>query len=136
MKLTAKQSAFCLAYMETGNASESYRRAYSAGNMKPETVTKRASELLANGEVAGRLIELREQVAGESLMTVTKHLEDLKGLRDAAKAEGKYSAAVAAEVARGKVSGFYVEKLEHSGEIRTPELKLVLHGTKPSPPTN
>lgn len=29
--------------------------------------------------------------------------------------------------------GAFKEKVEHSGEIKTPELKLVLHGTKPSP---
>ena len=28
--------------------------------------------------------------------------------------------------------GAFKEKVEHSGEIKTPELKLVLHGTKPS----
>lgn len=32
--------------------------------------------------------------------------------------------------------GMFTDKVEHSGEIKTPELKLVLHGTKPSPPTN
>ena len=37
MSLTPKQEAFCLAYMETGNASEAYRRAYDADNMKPAT---------------------------------------------------------------------------------------------------
>ena len=34
-KLTAKQHAFCLAYLETGNATEAYRRAYNAGGMQP-----------------------------------------------------------------------------------------------------
>lgn len=29
--------------------------------------------------------------------------------------------------------GAFKERIEHSGEIKTPELKLVLHGTKPSP---
>lgn len=29
--------------------------------------------------------------------------------------------------------GMLKDKVEHSGEIKTPELKLVLHGTKPSP---
>ena len=32
--------------------------------------------------------------------------------------------------------GAFKEKVEHSGEIKTPELKLVLHGTKPSPAAN
>ena len=48
MALTAKQEAFALAYLQTGNASEAYRRAYNAENMKPETVNKRACELMAD----------------------------------------------------------------------------------------
>jgi len=32
--------------------------------------------------------------------------------------------------------GMLKDKVEHSGSIATPELKLVLHGTKPSPTTN
>lgn len=56
-KLTPKQEAFYRAYLETGNASESYRRAYDASNMKEATINKRASELLQHGEIAGRLAE-------------------------------------------------------------------------------
>ena len=29
--------------------------------------------------------------------------------------------------------GMLKDKIEHSGEIKTPELKLILHGTKPTP---
>lgn len=29
--------------------------------------------------------------------------------------------------------GAFKDRIEHSGEIKTPELKLVLHGTKPAP---
>jgi phage terminase small subunit len=61
--LTPKQEAFCLAYLETGNASEAYRRAYDAENMKAETIHKRASELLADGGITGRLKESRKAVA-------------------------------------------------------------------------
>jgi len=59
MALTPKRERFCLAYLETGNASEAYRRAYDAKNMKDKTVTKRASELLQDGDITGRLDELR-----------------------------------------------------------------------------
>ena len=58
-RLTPKEDAFCLAYIETGNASEAYRRAYSAKKMKPATIHVRASELLDNGKVTVRLAELR-----------------------------------------------------------------------------
>ena len=37
MALTIKQNAFAMAYIETGNASEAYRRSYDAGNMAPHT---------------------------------------------------------------------------------------------------
>ena len=39
-KLTIKQEAFARAYVETGNASEAYRRAYNAENMQQITATK------------------------------------------------------------------------------------------------
>lgn len=58
--LTIKQENFCLAYIETGNASEAYRQAYDAENMKPETINVKASELLANGKIAVRVGELQE----------------------------------------------------------------------------
>lgn len=115
--MTIKQENFCLAYIETGNASEAYRRAYNAGKMKDVTTAKRASELLANGDVAGRIAELRKPVLMAAQITLELHLSDLKTLRDKANDEGKYAAAVQAEIARGKASGLYVEKLVHSGTI-------------------
>lgn len=80
MALTPKQESFCLAYLETGNASEAYRRSYSAGGMKPETINKRASELLANGDVAGRLKELNKAAVTAAVMTRTEALEKLSAL--------------------------------------------------------
>lgn len=58
--LTMKQENFCLKYVETGNASAAYRHAYDASGMLPATVNKRASELLANGEITGRVDELKQ----------------------------------------------------------------------------
>lgn len=115
MGLTVKQEGFCLAYLETGNASEAYRRAYEAQNMKPETVNKRASELLANGEIAGRLAELREPVVRAAKLTLEAHLEDLRSLRDRAAEAGQYSAAITAETNRGKAAGLYLERHELTG---------------------
>lgn len=42
----------------------------------------------------------------------------------------------AALVDIGKHLGMFIEKVEHSGEIKTPELKLVLHGTRTPPAAN
>ena len=66
-KLTIKQEAFARAYVETGNASEAYRRAYNAENMQQITVTKRASELLARGDIAGMVSEMRKELTERTM---------------------------------------------------------------------
>jgi phage terminase small subunit len=60
-KLTPKQDAFVLAYLETGNASEAYRRAYDVGNMQPLTISTRGRELLKNSLITARIDEVRNE---------------------------------------------------------------------------
>lgn len=67
--LTPKQERFCNAYMETGNASEAYRRAYSCGEMKAETVHRKAKELLDNGKIAARIREIQKRQERKSDIT-------------------------------------------------------------------
>lgn len=76
-RLTQKQEAFCLAYIETGNASAAYRKAYSAGKMKAVTIVKRASELLAGGGVTGRIEELRRAAASAVVANEARVIEEL-----------------------------------------------------------
>lgn len=65
--LRPKQENFCNYYVECGNQSEAYRRAYpSSLKWKDETVWKRASELLKNGEVLGRVTELQTEAKKKS----------------------------------------------------------------------
>src|SRR3546814_7176872 len=80
--MTPKQEAFCLAYIETGNASEAYRRAYNAENMKPETVNNKGYELLQKGEIRARLAELREPILERHGDTVRseEHTSELQSL--------------------------------------------------------
>lgn len=74
--LTPKQENFCLEYLKTGNASEAYRRAYNAENMKPETINKRAIELLADGAIAGRIAELRKPVEEAAQIDLTRVVKE------------------------------------------------------------
>lgn len=113
--LTPKQESFCLAYLETGNASEAYRRSYDVGKMAPESVNRKAKELIDNGKIAARLDELRAPVLEKALITYEGHLYELEILRELAKQSAQYSAAIKAEENRGKAAGFYKEKVEHSG---------------------
>ena len=116
-RLTQKQENFCLAYIETGNASEAYRKAYNADGMKPETVNRKAKELLDNGKITARLEELRKPVAESARITLEQHLSTLEELRELAKQYGKYGPAIQAEIARGKAAGLYVERSHIDGEI-------------------
>lgn len=118
-ELTPKQESFCIIYMETGNASEAYRRSYDCKNSNENSVNRMAKELLDNHKITSRVAELRAPAIQRAQITLENHLNDLKVLRDKADAAEKYGPAIQAEVARGKASGLYVEKSEvmHGGEI-------------------
>jgi len=105
--LTANMEAFCVELARTGNASEAYRKAYSAERMKPETISRKAAELTANGKITARLAILRAEVRRASGITLNEHLTTLQELREEARKDRQFSAAITAEVSRGKVSGLY-----------------------------
>lgn len=77
MALTPKQENFCLAYLETGNASEAYRRAYDCEEAKPETVNRAAKELLDNPKIAARLEDLTCKATSDAVMTRQRAMERL-----------------------------------------------------------
>lgn len=110
--LTPKQEAFAQAIASGKSQAEAYRIAFNAGKMKPETIYKRASELMTDGEVTGRVQELREPAVKNAQLTLETHLSDLQKLRNMAVKKEQYSAAISAEIARGKAAGLYVEKVD------------------------
>jgi hypothetical protein len=118
MKLTPKQEAFAQAIVTGINQSDAYRAAYKVRpGTKPVSINVAASKLMADANIALRVAKLRETVAKKSQITLETHLSDLLSLRDMA-ADGKqYSAAIAAEVARGKASGVHVEQSQNTGAI-------------------
>lgn len=116
--LTIKQENFCLAYIETGNASEAYRRAYNVDRMKPDSINREAKALIDNPKIASRLEELRKPAREAAGVTLEGHLKELAELRDLAKNDGKYGPAIQAEMARGKASGLYVERSQIDGDIK------------------
>lgn len=129
LKLTAKQEAFCLAYIETNNASEAYRQTYNSSKMKPESVNESASRLLADVKITARLEQLREPVRERAQITLESHLERLNHLSLMAEDVGQYSAAIKAEESRGKVAGLYVEKIDHQssdGSLAPTRIELVV----------
>lgn len=105
MALTPKQERFCVLYVETGNASEAYRQAYSSkGNQA--TVKKRASELLGRGDIAGTISKLRGAVAQTHGVTVASLIAELEEARTVGKERGQAASMVAATMGKAKLAGY------------------------------
>lgn len=115
VKLTPKQENFCLAYLETGNASEAYRRAYDAESMSEQVVWKEASKLLDNPKVAVRLDELREPILKRHAITVDDLLAELEEARRLALETEAPAPAVSATMGKAKLLGLDKQVIEHNG---------------------
>ena len=107
-ELTQKQEAFALAYVETGNAAEAYRRAYDVkAPTLHSTIYSAASRLLADHKISARVSQLQEQAAELTLYTVKQAFEEYEVARQLALQEANPSAAVSA--INGKVKLFGLE---------------------------
>ncbi len=107
--LTAKQQRFVEEYLIDLNATQAAIRAgYSA-----KTAASIGSENLTKPEIAAAVRAHGKTVSEEAGLTLASHLKTLNDLRVQAAESEQFSAAVSAEVNRGKASGFYVDKHEH-----------------------
>ncbi len=77
-KLTVKQTKFVDGIMAGYSHADAYRAAYNAENMKPETVRRRASDLLNNGIVRASLEKCRAELAKKQLWTREQAVEVLR----------------------------------------------------------
>ena len=131
MALTPKQESFCLSYIETGNASEAYRRSYNAGNMKPESINVNASKLLADTKIAQRIDELKTAHVERHNVTVDTIREMLLEDRQFARELETPSAAVSATMGMAKLYGLLTDKTEHSGQLAVTKIERTFK--KPAP---
>lgn len=122
LNLTKKQNDFCQAYIETGNASESYRRAYSAENMSANAVGVDACNLLKKPKVALRIKELRAEAAQRNAVTVDSLVAELEEARQIAltAATPQTGAAVSATLGKAKLVGLDKQVLEVTGKDGAP----------------
>ena len=118
-KLTERQIKFAelLIYNE-GRKSPS-ECAYEAGY---KTRPRQAASELRNPKIAPLVVkyigELRAEIQEKYGINFEKHISELAKLRDDAQAKGAWSAAINAEIARGKAGGLYVDqKLVLSGNL-------------------
>lgn len=106
VKLTPKQENFCLAYLETGNASEAYRRAYDASKMSEQVLYNEAAKLLNNRKISVRLEELRKPIMERHAITVDDLLAELEEARRLALETEAPAPAVSATMGKAKLLGY------------------------------
>ena len=113
--LTDNQRNFFEAYLVNGrNASKAYREAYNTTNMSANAVQVEASRLLKHPNVA-KALDAAEAAAQEAAnITLETHVVELDRLKRAAEKDKIHGAAVRAEELRGKATGLYVERQEHT----------------------
>ena len=111
MTLTAKQEKFCQGVAKGLTYSDAYREAYNSGKMKAETVNKRASELLLNREIAGRVEGLTVRILKRYDLTVDDIVVELEEARKMAMATGQSAAMVSASMGKAKLLGLVTDNI-------------------------
>ena len=121
-RFSDKMENFCLAYMETANAAESYRRAYNTENMAASTIGREGYNTLQKPQVQARLEELRKKVMERHEITVDTLLAELEEARTAALGADtpQTSAAVSATMGKAKLLGLDKKIVELTGKNGAP----------------
>ena len=104
--MTERQRRFVAEYLKDGNGTQAAIRAGFSEN----GAAVQATRLLKNAKVCAAIEAERAPVLERAKLTLEGHLGMLADIRDAAMVAGHYGAAKSAEEARGRVSGFYVER--------------------------
>ena len=111
-RLTDKQMSFAQKLVYNEGRMTPTECAIEAG-YDADSAHVRASELKNPRKyplVAKYIGELREEIQKKYEITFERHVAELAKLRDASRHKGAWSAAINAEVARGKAAGLYVDQ--------------------------
>jgi phage terminase small subunit len=116
-QLTGQQEIFAREYVRCGVAARAYRRAYNVGaTTKPETVWRKAVEVMANGKVTARIEELTKAAAARAGVTKESMLIEMAQNREMAIDAEQLSVAQSASRDRAKVAGILVDRSEVTGK--------------------
>lgn len=116
-KCNAREERFAQLVAGGMSQSEAFRIANPGSREWMEkTVHAKASEMAARPRVRARIDEMLAQSAQQVVFTLADHLRNLDVISKAALKAKDFSAAARAEEARGKASGFYVQKHELTGK--------------------
>src|SRR5210317_739335 len=119
-QLTEMQRKFAQELVTNEGRKTKYECAIDAGYAK-DRATSTAAELTNPRKhplVVQYIGELREEYQKKYEVTYERHISELAKLREDSRKKGAWSAAINAEVARGKAAGLYVEqKIIRTGKL-------------------
>lgn len=125
--LTDKQEKFSVCVSKGDNLSDAYRKSYDIKNMSDKTINEKASLMMNNDKVRARVNELRGKVIAraeeKAIFTVESILNDIKELIERNKEKDDRVALEGLKTA-AKHLGMFVDKVEHSGEIKMPTITI------------
>lgn len=108
--LKGQREQFARNIVEGMSQADAYRAAYPKQKMSDKTIWETASRLAKDPKVEGRIKELRDQLAKESIMSAQQRLEWLtKQVEDD---ENMLSDKLRAIDIMNKMTGEYVQKIE------------------------
>lgn len=131
--MSSQRETFCrLVALRGYSQTDAYREAYQS-SATDRTCATEASKLMADPEVAHRVEQLQRPELRREALSRDGHLEQLARLRDEAVGVGQIGPAVTAEMARGKVGGYYVER-NLNADASLEQLVAGSYGSKPDAP--
>jgi hypothetical protein len=123
-KLSLQEQAFAALAAGGMSYAESYAQAYRPPKANRMTIQQRAADIAKRPHIQARIAELRkpviERMAGDAAISLENHLKRLHDLGVKAEIDGKYEAAIKAEIARGVAAGIVIKKHEFTGKNGTP----------------
>lgn len=125
--MSPKQQEFVRHYCANGNATHAYIAAFGNGSKNPGVqgckLLKHQGIKDAIEKIRGKMAEMAGNTvtvaATESLLTLPQHMARLQDLAIKAEKDQKWHAAIAAEVKRGELMGFYVQRTENTNHNYT-----------------
>ena len=141
-KLTVKQEKFAQCLFSGMSQREAYKATYDAKNMKDNVIDIAASKLFKNPKVTIRLEQLTDELKERNMVTVEWVLNKLKSVCERCMQEEavmtkdgdeyvesgvykfEHSGANKSLELLGKHLGMFTDKIEHSGEIKMPNIVI------------
>ena len=115
--LTAKQEKFVQEIIAGKSQVDAYRSAYNTSRMTDKSAYEKACLLAGQDKIRSRILELREQLSNENIMSAQKRMEWLTGLINSSEASNTDK--LKALDILNKMDGEYVQKIQAEVEGET-----------------